>query len=310
MLTVIALGGNAITPRGSSGSPREQWDSVRVAARALADIVEEGSKLVVTHGNGPQVGYLMEAFDSLPSIMPRQTLDLAVAMTQGWLGFLIAHAIEEELARRGLRKRAVVIPTRALVSLEDPEFSNPSKYIGRYYGEEEARRVSRELGWVMRRDPRGGFRRVVPSPRPLKILEVDVIRALVDQGYVVVAAGGGGIPVAMVNGSLKPVEAVVDKDLASSVLAVDLEASSLVVLTDVPGVAIGYGRPEKIWLRRVKVEDLKRYYEKGEFPPGSMGPKVLAVINFVEKTGRTAHIGLLEEALDVVRGLKGTVIEP
>lgn len=310
MLTVVALGGNAITPRGSSGSPREQWSSVRIAARALADIVEEGFKLVVTHGNGPQVGYLIEAFDSLPSSMPRQTLDLAVAMTQGWLGFLIAHATEEELARRGLRKRVVVIPTRVLVSLDDPEFYNPSKYIGRYYEEEEARRVSKELGWAMKRDPRGGFRRVVPSPKPLKVLEVDVIKALVDQGYIVVAAGGGGIPVAMVNGSLKPVEAVVDKDLASSILAVELEAYSLVVLTDVPGVAIRYGKPGETWLKRVRVEELKKHYEDGEFPPGTMGPKVLAAIYFVEKTGGRAHIGLLEEARNVVKGAKGTIVEP
>ncbi|MFZ8794842.1 MAG: carbamate kinase [Acidilobaceae archaeon] len=310
MLLVVALGGNAITPRGSSGSPREQWEAVSSASRALASLVEEGFRLVVTHGNGPQVGYLMEAFDLLPPGTPRQTLDLAVAMTQGWIGFLIAHSLERELARRGLRRRVAVVPTRVLVSLEDPEFSNPSKYIGRYYGEEEAVRVSRELGWVMRRDPRGGYRRVVPSPRPLGILEVDVVRSLIDQGYIVVAAGGGGIPVAVVNGSLEPVEAVVDKDLTSSLLALELNADSLVILTDVPGVAVNYRRPGELWLRRVKVSELKKYYEDGEFPSGSMGPKVLAAINFVERTGRRAHIGLLDEALEVVKGLKGTVVEP
>ncbi len=310
MPVVVALGGNAIAPRGSSGSPREQWDAVKTAAGALASIVEDGFDLVVTHGNGPQVGYLMEAFDHLPHTMPRQTLDLAVAMTQGWIGFLIAHSLEEELARRGLRRRVVVIPTRVLVSLNDPEFSNPSKYIGRYYDEEEARRISKELGWIMKKDPRGGYRRVVPSPKPVGILEVDVIRTLVEEGYIVVAVGGGGIPVAIVNGTLKPIEAVIDKDLASSLLAVELKAESLVILTDVPGVAINYGRPGELWLRRVRVWELKSYYDRGEFPPGSMGPKVLAAINFVEKTGRKAHIGLLEDALDVVRGVKGTIVEP
>jgi len=310
MIVVVALGGNAITPRGSRGSPGEQWEAVRLAARALADLVVEGYKLVITHGNGPQVGYLLEAFDSLPASIPRQTLDLAVAMTQGWIGFLVAHSVEEELSRRGVRRRAIVVPTRTLVSLEDPEFSNPSKYIGRYYSEEEAARLSREHGWVLRRDPRGGYRRVVPSPTPLRILEVDAIRALLDRDFIVVAAGGGGIPVAFSNGTLKPVEAVVDKDLASSILAVELNADSLVILTDVPGVALRYGKPGEVWLRRVKVEELRRYYEEGEFPPGSMGPKVLAAIHFVEKTGRRAYIGLLEEAGGVVRGERGTVVEP
>lgn len=310
MTIVVALGGNAITPRGSRGSPQEQWSTVRVAARALADIVEDGYKLVVTHGNGPQVGYLLEAFESLPPDIPRQTLDLAVAMTQGWIGFLIAHALEEELARRGVRRRVIVIPTRVLVSTGDPEFSNPSKYIGRYYSREEAIVLSRELGWIMREDPRGGFRRVVPSPRPVRILEVEAIKLLIENDYIVVAAGGGGIPVALTNGGLKPVEAVVDKDLASSLLAVELGAHSLVILTDVPGVALRFGKTGEVWLRRVNVSELKRYYEAGEFPPGSMGPKVLAAIHFVERTGRKAHIGLLEEAVDVVKGYKGTVIEP
>lgn len=310
MLLVVALGGNAITPRGSRGSPREQWEAVRIAARALANVVESGFKLVITHGNGPQVGYLMEAFDNLPKHIPRQTLDLAVAMTQGWIGFLIAHSLEEELARRGLRKRVVVIPTRTLVSHGDPEFSNPSKYIGRYYSESEALELSRELGWIMKQDPRGGFRRVVPSPKPIKILEVDVIRTLLEKDYIVVASGGGGIPVVAVNGRLEPVEAVIDKDLASSLLAVDLDAYSLVILTDVPGVALRYGRSDEVWLRKVKVGELRKYYEMGEFPPGSMGPKVLAAINFVERTGRRAHIGLLEEADSVVRGDRGTIVEP
>ncbi|MDM7275991.1 MAG: carbamate kinase [Thermoprotei archaeon] len=309
MLIVVALGGNALQPKESRGYPEEQWAAVRKAARALAEIVREGFEIVITHGNGPQVGYLLEAMESMPLKKPRQTLDLAVAMTQGWLGFLIAHSLEEELARLGVAKRAAVIPTRVLVSLDDPEFLNPSKPVGGYYGREEAEVLSKTLGWIFKEDPRGDYRRVVPSPRPLKILETPILKSLLEENIVPIAAGGGGIPVASVEGTLKPVEAVIDKDLASSLLAVELDADMLAILTDVPGVALNYHTPKRLWLRRVKARELKKYYERGEFPPGSMGPKVLAAIEFVEKTGRKASIGLLEEALKVVKGDSGTLIE-
>ncbi len=309
MLVVVALGGNAIQPKESKGYPEEQWAAVRRVARALAEIVSEGFEIVVTHGNGPQVGYLLEAMENLPLKTPRQTLDLAVAMTQGWLGFLIAHSLEEELARLGVARRVAVIPTRVLVSLDDPEFSNPSKPVGGYYGREDAEVLHKTLGWVFREDPRGGYRRVVPSPKPLKILETPILKSLLEEKIIPIAAGGGGIPVASVDGTLKPVEAVIDKDLASSLLAVELEADMLTILTDVPGVAINYNTPKRLWLRRVKTWELKKYYERGEFPPGSMGPKVLASIEFVEKTGRKASIGLLEEAFKVIRGESGTLIE-
>jgi len=304
---VIALGGNAILRRGTKGAPREQWETVKAAAREIARIASNGSRVVVTHGNGPQVGYLLEAFESLPRDKPRQSLDLAVAMTQGWLGFLIAHSIEREAETLGVEAKTAVIVTRVMVSRRDPSFENPSKYIGSYYTEEEAKRLEEQYGWVMKRDPRGMYRRVVPSPTPLRILEADRIKQLVENNYIVVAVGGGGIPV---DEHLQPVEAVIDKDLASSLLARSISADRFIILTDVKGVAVNYGKPDEKWLTTVTVSQLEEYYAQGHFPPGSMGPKVKAAIDFVKETGGTASIGDLQEAYRVYRGESGTHIIP
>ena len=304
---VIALGGNAILRRGTKGTPGEQWETVKAAAREIARIASNGSRVVVTHGNGPQVGYLLEAFESLPRDKPRQSLDLAVAMTQGWLGFLIAHSIEREAETLGVEAKTAVIVTRVMVSRRDPSFENPSKYIGSYYTEEEAKRLEEQYGWVMKRDPRGMYRRVVPSPTPLRILEADRIKQLVENNYIAVAVGGGGIPV---DEDLQPVEAVIDKDLASSLLARSINADRFIILTDVKGVAVNYGKPDEEWLTTVTVSQLEEYYAQGHFPPGSMGPKVKAAIDFVKETGGTASIGDLQEAYKVYRRESGTHIIP
>lgn len=304
---VIALGGNAILRKGAKGTPREQWETVKRIAREIARIAGNGSRIVVTHGNGPQVGYLVEAFESLPREKPRQSLDLAVAMTQGWLGYLIANSIEREAKVFGVKAKTAVIVTRVVVSRRDPSFKTPSKYIGSYYTLEEARRLEEEYGWVMKRDPRGMYRRVVPSPRPRRVIEADRVKRLVEDGYIVVAVGGGGIPV---DEELEPVEAVIDKDLASSVLARSIGADRFIILTDVRGVAVNYGRPGERWLTRVTVEELRKLHAQGHFPPGSMGPKVEAVIEYVEESGGTASIGDLREAYRVYKGEAGTHIVP
>ena len=305
MLAVVALGGNAILPKGARGTPGEQWATARRAAKNLIPILDGGSRLVITHGNGPQVGYLLEAMESLPEGVPRQTLDIAVAMTQGWIGYLIAHSIDTE--SRG-RYRPLVVVSRVVVSRRDPAFSNPTKFVGRYYTREEAEVLARERGWVMKRDPRGGYRRVVPSPRPQRILEAPLIReAAINLGVVVVGVGGGGIPV---DEELNPVEAVVDKDLASYRLAVDIGAEKLVILTDVPGVALNYGTPREEWLRRLEATRALELVREGVFPPGSMGPKVEAAARFALETGRPAAIGKLEEAHRVFNGEAGTLIIP
>ena len=304
---VIALGGNAILPKGARGDPLEQWRTVRNAAQLIADATVE-HEAIITHGNGPQVGYLAEAFESLPPEKPRQSLDLAVAMTQGWLGFLIAHSLEEAYKALGIDRRVAAIVTRVEVDPGDPAFKEPSKPIGSYYSKEEAERLSRLYGWVFKQDPRGGYRRVVPSPKPIRVLEAQVIDDLAHKGYAVVAVGGGGIPVIRRDSTFEPVEAVVDKDLASSVLARQINADRLVILTDVPGVALNYGKPGQRWLRRLTVDEARRLLERGEFPPGSMGPKVQAAVEFVEDTCNSAAIGSLKEAGRVISGEAGTII--
>ncbi|MEB3844962.1 MAG: carbamate kinase [Desulfurococcales archaeon] len=303
MRAVIALGGNALLRKGEKGSPEEMWKNVRNAAIPLARIVESGVELSITHGNGPQVGLLLEAF-SCSTGKPQPTLDMMVAMTQGWLGYMIQHALEQALS---WTRRVAVLTTRVVVSRSDPAFKNPTKYVGSYYSEREAKLLAERKGWVMKPDPRGGWRRVVPSPKPLRILESPIIKNMLSQGYIVVSVGGGGIPV---DEDLNPVEAVIDKDRASSVLAREIDADLFVILTDVPGIAVNFRKPGEKWLHQVNVDTLEELYRKGEFPPGSMGPKVEAVIDFVRETGRRAAIGLLEEAYEVFKGRRGTQILP
>ncbi len=308
MLTVIALGGNALLKKGEKGAPSEQWNNVKIAARHIAKIlVKDQTNLVITHGNGPQVGYLLEAFDALSKNRPMQSLDLAVAMTQGWIGFMIQNALHLELSKHRLNRKITTIITRVKVDRNDPAFSNPTKFVGRYYTEEEAKKLAKEKGWIMRKDPRGGWRRVVPSPNPVTVLEKDVIKTLALSGAIPIAVGGGGIPV---DERLTPVEAVIDKDLASSLLAREIGADKLIILTDVPGIALDYGKPSQKWIHEISVDELERLYKEGIFPAGSMGPKVKAVIEFVKNTGNPAAIGALEEALDVYMMRKGTIIKP
>lgn len=304
---VVALGGNAILPKGARGDPAEQWATVRSSARLIVEATR-GYETIITHGNGPQAGYLAEAFEALPRERPRQSLDFVVAMTQGWLGFLIAHSMEEAYREAGVERRVAAVLTRVEVDPGDPAFRDPSKYVGSYYSREEAERLSKLYGWVFKPDPRGGYRRVVPSPRPLRVLEAPLVVDLVAAGYTVVAVGGGGIPVVRRDGRFEPVEAVVDKDLASSVLARQVNADRLVILTDVPGVAVSYGKPGQRWLRELRVDEARRLLGQGEFPPGSMGPKVEAAVEFVEATCKAAYIGHLEEAQKVIAGEAGTVV--
>jgi carbamate kinase len=226
-------------------------------------------------------------------------------MTQGWLGYLIQTALEEAL---GFRRRVITLITRVLVDAKDPSFLNPSKPVGRIVSQREAEELSKRYGWKFKQDPRGGYRRVVPSPEPLEVLELPIIERLIKDGTVVIAAGGGGIPLVRQDDRLMPVEAVIDKDLASALLAIGLRADKFVILTDVEGVAINYGRQDQRWLREVTTEELKVLYAKGEFPPGSMGPKVLAAVRFAEATGNPAIIGSLDEAPDVIAGRRGTIV--
>ena len=301
MMLVIALGGNAFAKTGSRvGSPKDQLEAVREAAVDIVDMIQLGYRVVVTHGNGPQVGLIAERIsDSL-------SLDMAVAATEGWMGYLLVNAIEDEAKRRGLSTRAVAVVTRVIVNSNDDAFRNPTKFIGPTYREAEAIELSEVKGWVFKKDPRGGWRRVVPSPRPVSIVEADVIRQLISNGNIVIAVGGGGVPVINHEG----VEAVIDKDLATQLLANSINADELMILSDVDYVYLNYGKPNQKPLTTIRINELRRYYDDGQFPEGNMGPKVEAAIRFIEGGGKRAYIGRLGKASELIKGATGTIILP
>lgn len=298
MKVVIALGGNAFNKPGEPINQDAHLKNIEAAAKIIQRIVQEGHQVVVTHGNGPQVGYFAE----LQRDSQAFKLDAINALTQGLLGYLIVSALDKALGRG----RSAALVTRVEVDCSDPAFKTPTKYIGPIYSEEEAKKLGVMYGWQFKQDPRGGWRRVVPSPTPLRIVEIDIIKRLADAGYVVVAAGGGGIPVCENTG----VEGVVDKDLASSLLAIEWKADLLIILTDVDGVYLNFKKPGQRKLDAVRVDELEKYYAEGHFPLGSMGPKVLAAINFIRNGGKRAAIGALEEGYEVFKGVRGTQIIP
>ncbi len=311
---LIALGGNAFQTKGEPGTTENYWRNAYRAAETIVKIVKEGYKVAITHGNGPQVGVIMEWMERSKDKIPPLAMDIAGAMTQGWLGYLLMQAIDNLLLREGIKdsvKGAVAIVNQVLVSKEDPAWKNPTKYVGSYYTKEEAERLAKEKGWIIKPDPRGGYRRVVPSPDPKENVEVQAVKELIKSGWIVIASGGGGIPVVRESdGRLKGVEAVIDKDLAGEVLATSLGVGTFVILTDVDGAYINFGKPNQKLLREVTVSELEKYYKEGHFKPGSMGPKVLAAIRFIRHGGRRAVIGHLHKGYEVVKGETGTIIVP
>jgi len=311
---LIALGGNAFQSKGEPGTPENYWKNAYKAAETIVRIVKEGYKVAITHGNGPQVGTILEWMERSKDKIPPLTMDIAGAMTQGWLGYLLMQSIDNLLIKEGIKdhvKGVVAIVNQVLVSKDDPAWQNPTKYVGSYYTEEEAKRLAKEKGWVVKPDPRGGWRRVVPSPDPKENIEVEAVKKLLDDGWIVIASGGGGIPVVREeDGTLKGVEAVIDKDLAGEVLATSLGVGQFIILTDVDGVYLNFKQPNQKKLDVVKASELEKYYKEGHFKPGSMGPKVLAAIRFVRHGGLRAAIGHLKEGYEVVKGKAGTTILP
>lgn len=306
---VVAFGGNAILKSNQKGTAEEQRVNVRQACLAVAALVKAGNHVVITHGNGPQVGAVLLQNELAAEAVPAMPLDMCGAATQGQIGYMIQQALRNILNESEMPTPVASVVTQVLVDAKDPAFATPTKPIGSYYRETEARLLMSEKGWTMVEDKaRGGFRRVVPSPMPLRIVEKDIIDVLLAAGYLVVASGGGGIPVIEQNGSLVGVEAVIDKDLAGERLALDIAADTLMILTDVPQVALHFNTPEQVNLSHLTLAEARSYAAEGHFKAGSMGPKMAAAIKFLENGGRRSIITALDLALDAVEGHAGTII--
>ncbi len=306
---VVALGGNAIAPPGGRNSVAAQFERTEETAWRLVHLADQ--PLLVTHGNGPQVGTALLRSDLAAEVVPAQPLDACVADTQGGMGYMLQQCLDNASSAAGRRRPTVALVTRTVVALGDPAFEHPSKPIGGFYEEAEARRRMAADRWVMSEDAGRGWRRVVPSPEPVEIVEEEAIRDLLAAGVVVVAAGGGGVPVVRrPDGSLTGVEAVVDKDLATALLAGDLGAGLLLLLTGVEHVALDFGRPGQRDLHDVTAAELARQAAEGQFAPGSMLPKVRAALRFLERGGRRAVITTPELSEKAVAGEAGTQVTP
>ncbi|MBS5522011.1 MAG: carbamate kinase, partial [Clostridiales bacterium] len=303
---VIALGGNAL-----GNTLPEQMIAVKTTSRAIVDLIEDGHEVIIAHGNGPQVGMINQAMIELSradEAQPNTPLSVCVAMSQAYIGYDLQNAIREELLNRGLKNIPVAtIITQVRVDENDPAFQSPVKPIGRFMSKEQAMTAAEKYGHEMREDSGRGYRRVVASPKPVEIVEIGAIRTLVEAGEIVIACGGGGIPVTLNGNHLKGASAVIDKDFASCLMAKELCADVLIILTAVEKVAINFGKPNQQWLSSMSVEQAKEYIAQGQFAPGSMLPKVLAAVDFASsKPGRTALITLLEKAKDGISGKTGT----
>jgi len=305
---VLAIGGNAITKPNEKGTFAEQVKNIRKVTDQLVELVAKGHRLVLVHGNGPQVGNLLIKNELAKEVVPAMPLYVCVSNTQGSLGLGLQQQLKNSLKKAGIDKDIITMITQVVVDPNDPAFTNPTKPIGPFYTEEEAKKLIAQQGYHMVEDSGRGWRRVVPSPVPLRIVEARAIKKALEQDMIVVAAGGGGIPVMEKDGELYGVDGVIDKDLAALKLALEVNADILFLLTGVPKVAINFGKPNEKQLDKMTVEEAEQYYREGHFPPGSMGPKIRAAIDFVKAGGKKAVIGLLEEALSAVEGKAGTTI--
>jgi carbamate kinase len=306
---VVALGGNALSPGSGDGSVEQMRAALVETAEALADLVAAGTSLVLTHGNGPQVGRLLLQQELAAGAVPPMPMDVCGALSQGQLGYLVAQALDNALRRRTLSPRVLSLVTQVVVAGRDPAFRRPSKPVGPSYDKDVAGQIAQASGHVFGVQSDGRWRRLVASPRPQRIVEEGPLRALVESGHVVVAAGGGGVPVVEHRGQLRGVEAVIDKDRTAALLARTVGADVLLVLTEVERVQVGYRTPEARELTQLTVAEANGWLAAGEFPDGSMGPKVEACVAFVESGGRAA-IGALSQAADVLAGRAGTAVVP
>jgi len=307
-IAVIAIGGNSLTRPGESGSFEEQQRNARVTCEGIADVLDSGFRVVLTHGNGPQVGDALLRAELAEPNLPPVRLDTCDAETQGAIGYLLQQTLDDVLIARGKQRTVATIITQVVVDAADPAFRNPTKPIGPFYTQEEAQEKKRRLGWEMVEDSGRGWRRVVSSPHPLEIVESHAIRACLGAGALVIAGGGGGIPVVRDRGRLKGIEAVIDKDRVSALLAKSLRADTLLFSTAVERVALDFGQPAQRDLDRLTPQEARRYLDAGEFPAGSMGPKIEAALEFLCAGGRRAIVTCPEKIALSLRGAAGTSI--
>ncbi|MFW6228429.1 MAG: carbamate kinase [Alkalispirochaeta sp.] len=309
-LAVIALGGNSILAKGQRGTAAEQFANVRRTVRPVVELLKKGYNFIITHGNGPQVGNLLLQNELAKAEVPEIPLGMLDAMTCGSMGYMIEQCLQNEMIAQGIWRNVVTVPAQIIVDRHDPSMENPTKPIGPFYSEEEAKRLIEEKGWLLKEDAGRGWRRFVASPYPIDIVEKDAIRHLLMEQYVLITGGGGGIPVSHTpDGPIEGVDCVIDKDLASMKLAIAVHARTLVIITGVPKVTLRFGTPEEKPLERITLAQARHYYQEGEFPPGSMGPKMMAAIEFVQADPGNRVI-ITDEAnlLEAMEGREGTHI--
>jgi carbamate kinase len=310
-VAVVAIGGNSLIKDKDHRTVPDQFAATRETCVHIAGMIEQGWDVVITHGNGPQVGFILLRSELASNVLHTVPLDSCGADTQGAIGYMIQQSLYNEFDKRGMKKQAATVVTQVVVGKDDPAFQNPSKPIGPFYDEEEAKKLGGERGWVVKDDAGRGWRRVVPSPIPLEIVERDAVKALLDAGFVVIGVGGGGIPVVREeDGSLRGVEAVIDKDYASGLLASSIQADLLLISTAVDQVALNYGQPGQKWLDKMTLAEAEQYLAEGHFAPGSMGPKIRASIKFLKEGGREALITSPENIERALAGETGTRVVP
>jgi carbamate kinase len=308
-IAVVAFGGNALLTPEDRGTQEEQVARAKQASRWLAEIVRHGYRLVIVHGNGPQVGNILIQAEEASTKIPPQTLDVAVAQTEGSIGFLLQQAMRNRLEQIGIDPEVTTVLTEVEVDANDPAFKRPSKPIGPFFTRYRAETLARDYGWSVREDAGRGWRKVVPSPRPIHILNVASIRSALTVANVVIAAGGGGIPVVRGrDNQWRGIEAVIDKDYASALLAAELEAELYVVITGVEKVAIDFGKPSQKWIDRMTLSEAEKWLADGQFPPGSMGPKIEAAIDYVKRQGNEVLITDIDHLREALEGEAGTRI--
>ena len=310
-IALLALGGNAIIKAGEKGTITEQFANTRASLGGVVELIRQGYRLAITHGNGPQVGNLLRQQElGEKEGIPPLPLGVLNAATEGTMGYMIEQSLQNRLLLSGIERDVITIISQVIVDKNDPSMLNPTKFVGStYYTQEEAKELEQKLGWKLREDSGKGYRRVVPSPLPQRIIPAETIKEMVHEGKIVIAVGGGGIPVYIEeDGTYEGVDAVIDKDFASSLLALNIEANLFVILTGVEKVAINFGKPEQKDLDYLTIKEAQRYYNENQFPAGSMGPKIKAAIDFLERGGKEVLITSIEKIVPAFAGKTGTRI--